>query len=407
MTATLRFTLAVAATLAVLAIGWTTIQATRADALAYEDPAAALRIDPDHPEALLQLAREQMAARNYEAAKETARHLLAVEPGQGEGFAILALAAARHGDRDAARLLDAGLRRAPRNTALRAQAAAARLRAGNFPAAMQQIDALLRLGSSQDSVISAALLQQAQDPRFADAIAQTLAAGPSWRTQFLVNLSARGTPAAVDQVNAALQRRGSLSDPETARWLARMLKDGRWSQAYARWVDTFATPPDALPLVYDGGFEQEPSGIGFDWAEERVSGVTTQFESVPGAGGERAAHFRFIGIPAAGGAMVQPLLLAPGHYRLALRARAEFLQSDQGLQWTVRCADASLAGSLGPLEGSFEWQAFHADVVVPESGCPGQWLRLENPATKGAARQVSGDLWVDDVRIVRFPPQSP
>jgi hypothetical protein len=399
MTAGWRLTLAVVAAVAAVAVGWNAIQATRADALAEEDPVAALRIDPDHPEALLRLSREQLAARDYDAATATARHLLAVEPGQGEGFAVLALAAIRRGDRDAAMLLDAGLRRAPRNTALRAQAAAAALSAGDFPAAMRQIDALFRLESGQNAAVRAALLQQAQDPRFADAIAQTLAAGPSWRTQFLIDLGARGSPEAVDQVNAALQRRGGLSGPETARWLARMLKDGRWTQAYARWVDTFPVPPKALPLVYDGGFEQDPGGIGFDWRDERVSGVTTQFEPVPGAGGQRAVHFRFIGIPAAGGDLVQPLLLAPGRYRLELRARAEFLQSDQGLQWAIRCADGSLIGSLGPLEGSFDWQTLGADVVVPASGCPGQWLRLENPATKGSAQQVSGELWVDDVKM--------
>ena len=34
-------------------IGWTLVQATRADYLAQTDPEAALRIDPDHPQALL------------------------------------------------------------------------------------------------------------------------------------------------------------------------------------------------------------------------------------------------------------------------------------------------------------------------------------------------------------------
>jgi hypothetical protein len=181
-----------------------------------------------------------------------------------------------------------------------------------------------------------------------------------------------------------------------------MLKDGRWSQAYARWVGTFATPPGTLPMVYDGGFEQEPSGIGFDWQRERTSGVTSRFEAIPGANGEHAAHFRFIGVPAAGGDLAQPLLLAPGRYRLELRARAEFLQSDEGLQWTVRCADGSPLGSVGPLEGSFEWTPWSAGIAVPAEGCPGQWLRLENPAVGGSARQVAGDLWIDDVRMTRL-----
>src|SRR5690606_31282298 len=74
-------------------IGWTIVQVTRTDELAHDHPEAALRIDPDPPQALLRLARKQLDAKQYDAAMATARHLLSVEPGQGDAFAVIALAA--------------------------------------------------------------------------------------------------------------------------------------------------------------------------------------------------------------------------------------------------------------------------------------------------------------------------
>src|SRR5690606_18562590 len=101
MKAALRIPFVVVGLLVLAWVGWTAIQVTRADALAQTDPEAALRIDPDHPQALLRLAWRQLGNDQTEAAMATARHLLAVEPGQGDAFAVLALAAAKRGDANA------------------------------------------------------------------------------------------------------------------------------------------------------------------------------------------------------------------------------------------------------------------------------------------------------------------
>ena len=378
-------------------IGWTSIAATRADALAEDRPEAALRINADHPGALLAAARNSLEAKDQAAARAFAKRLLAAEPGQGEGFAVLAVAALQQSDPDAGELLRIAVLRAARNREVRARAAAAALQAGALPAAMTQLDALLRLGAGTN--LYPALAQQSADPRFAAALADTLAAGPGWRNSFLATLLAKGSPPAVDQVYGQLRRRGALSDGEVGRWLARMLRDGRWGEAYAQWVGTLGPLPKGLPAVYNGGFEHDPTGIGFDWQKvARVEGVIIEMEPTPGAGGARAAHFRFIG-PAPGGGLRLPLLLGHGRHRLRLRARAEFLHTDQGLQWQVACDRGPTIAMLGPLEGSFDWRSMQVDFSVPASGCPGQWLELRNPATSGAAQHASGDLWIDDIAI--------
>ena len=381
--------------------GWVTIQTTRADQLAATDPAGALRIDPNHPQALLAMAQRQLRQGDADAAAMTARHLLAVEPGQGEAFAVLALTAIRRGDADAPRLLDIALQRAPRDRDVRVQAALARVKAGDLAGAMTQLDALLRLSPERGAVLYPMLMQQAQDKAFADVLAATLARNPPWRDAFMAALARKEAPAAgVDNIHGWLRRHGKLSQGEITRWFDRMINDGRWGDAFARWVATLGPGPLVIPPVRDGRFEKDPDGIGFNWRNDTVTGVFTDIENGTGTHGSRAAHFHFIG-QAARGNLRQALMLPPGHYRLALRARAEFLRSDQGLHWIVRCERGPAIATAGTMEGSFGWRRFEATFDVPSQDCPGQWLELRNPAVQGSAQQVSGDLWVDDVAITR------
>jgi hypothetical protein len=397
-----RVAIAVAGIALLVWIGWILVQATRADYLADSDPEAALRIDPEHPEALLRIAWHELGRGENDAATATARHLLAVEPGQGDAFAVLALAAMRRGDAGAQQLARIALQRAPRNRNLRATEAAVLLKSDDLAGAMAQIDALLRLTPSRGKTLFPALALQAQDKRFAETLGATLAKDPPWRAGFLAALNKQGTPAALDQVYAWLVRHGELSKDETGRWLDRMLADGRWGEAYAHWVGTLGAEAGHLMPVHDGSFKEDPSGQGFGWRNDPAPGVFTDLEAGAGQNGGRVAHLHFIGRPAARGNLRQALLLAPGRFRLSLRAHTDSLRSDQGLQWVVRCDKGATLATIDIPDGSVDWRSFTADVEVPAEKCPGQWLELRNPAVSGSAQQVSGDLWIDDVAITRM-----
>ena len=147
-------------------------------------------------------------------------------------------------------------------------------------------------------------------------------------------------------------------------------------------------------------FGQAPSDSGFDWRQRRVPGVLLRFEQVAGTNGH-AAYLRFLDrrVPTAG--LEQPLFLSAGRYTLSLKAKAQALRSQLGLQWVVACAGrGGVVAYSQPLDGSFGWREFAVDFSIPGQGCPGQWLRLINPVPAGAAQRVVGELWVDDVKIV-------
>lgn len=392
--------LAMAALAVLLAwMGWRVVQATRVDALASTDPEAALRIDPDHPQALLARARHQLAGGDNAGAAATARHVLEVAPGQGNAFAMIALAAAQQHAPEAEKLLEIAAQRAPRIPQVRAQLATMRLQAGDLPGAMTQLDALLRFNPEQGKQFLPAMAQQSADARFADAMATTLARNPPWRRGFLAVLNGKAPPEAVDNIHSRLLANGGLSIDEVRSWLDSLIARRRWNDAFAAWYGWLSPKPKQIPLLRNGGFEEEVDGVGFGWRNAAAPGVFTDLQPEAGRDGSHAAHMHFIGRPAPKGNLRQPLLLGPGRYRLSLLARADGLRSDQGLAWTVACDRGAQIAATEPLEGSFEWRAIAVEFDVPAEKCEGQWLELRNPAVQGSAQQVQGDLWADDIAI--------
>ena len=399
----MRRVLVVAVLFAAVFAGWRIVGLMQAERHATSDPAGALRWRPNDPQALLALAERQLQQGDGKAAASTARRLLANEPLQGRAFRVLAEAADRAGRREEAfKLYEIAARRAPRDLPTRAWLTQRYLEQGQYPQALAQIDRILRMAPQRAKALNPVLVQMAQDPGFADALADALRADPPWRAG---TLAALRNPK-LDQANAggrvlqALQDKGGLSAQEYKGWLDSLLAQGRWGEAYARWAGTAVKPGGRLPPVYNGDVAAASTDAGFDWRLRRVPGVLLRFEAVAGTQGQ-AAYLRFLDrrIPTAG--LEQPLMLSAGRYRLDLRMRAQALRSELGLQWTITCVGkGGVVARIESIDGSFGWRDFQTDVTIPATGCPGQWLRLVNPVPAGAAQRVVGELWVDDVKII-------
>ena len=397
-----RYALVIAVALLALFAGWRVFGLMQAERDAKDAPERALAWRPDDPQALLALAERQLAQGDAVAAQATARRLLAQEPLQGVAYRVLAEAADRQGRREEAlRLYRIAEHRAPRDLPTRAWLTQRYLEQGDFAQALVQIDRILRMSPQRARAIHPVLMQLAQDPKFASALAGVLRQEPPWRAGILAALRdpKTGNPQAAGLVLQALQDQGGLSRDEYARWLDSLIAQNRWGEAYARWAGSVAKTGGRLPLVFNGDFEHVPSDAGFDWRLRRVPGVLLQFEQAPGSNGQ-AAYMRFLDrrVPNAG--LEQPLMLQPGRYTLRMRVRAQSLRSELGLQWVISCiGGGGAAARTESIDGSFGWRDVEADVTVPPEGCSGQWLRLVNPVSAGAAQRVAGELWVDDVKV--------
>jgi hypothetical protein len=384
--------------------GWRIVVTSIADRYARNTPAHALEWDPRNATALLAIARHQLAEHDPAAAAVTARELLRVEPLAGQAFAVLAEAAEADGETDNARMLhQIASRRAPRDLRTRAWIIDGQLHEGRYAEALAQVDILLTIFPEQYENLLPILSRLADSPEFADALLHTLSRAPSWRTRLLQILSAEGSHSAVDKVYGQLQHDGGLSSEEAGRWYDRLMQDGLWREAYSRWTGELGLARGTtLPFVYNGGFETEPSGIGFDWRISGATGATIQRVAATGARGAFAIEVNFSGRRVPQINFEQRLLLAPDAYQLSFRAHAEALSGDKGLQWAITCQGQNepLAVSA-PIGGSFDWKTFAVSFVVPAENCLAQRLWLRNLGAAAAGKAVVGDVWFDDIAIVK------
>ena len=347
----------------------------------------------------LAAAEAALQQADHATAAAIARSVLEREPALGRAFGIVARAEAGQGDAAAirARYVTAA-RRAPRDPNVRGWLATDALQSGDHTAAVDHLDALLTVAPAQRSQLLELITQLAQDPDFAQALATHLVERPRWRSAILRASTRSGLPDAADQLHGALRAQGGLDADETARWIDGMLRDGRWGSAYARWVSGLEAPPERLPVPWNGNFGRVASSSGFDWRIRRTPGVLV--DRIDIEGGAHAARLRFLGRPVARTGLDVPLLLAPGEHVLQLRARTENLRSDQGLEWLLSCSDNRRIASGARVREARGWVELELPFTVPDrEGCEGQWLRLVNPAPRGVAQTLRGELHITDVVI--------
>ena len=382
--------------------GWRIAGQMQAERHAAAEPDRALRWRPQHPQAMLALARGQLARGEHEAAQATARRLLAVEPLHAEAFRVLAAVEDQQKrPAQALALYRIAARRAPRDAQAHAWLAEHYLQQGEYAPALAEIDRVLRMSPERTARVVPVLAQMAQERDFAVALATALQVHPPWRPAVL---RALGRQSATDaqaetQVLQALQAQGGLDAREFAGWLDSLIAQGRWGEAYARWAGAVMGESGRLPRVYNGDFDRMPTGVGFDWRLKQVPGVLLGVEDAGGGQG-MVAHLRFLGRSVASGGLEQPMLLPAGNFRLRMRVHGQSLRSALGLQWQVVCADGGgVVARSEAIDGSFGWRALEVDFTVPVDRCKGQWLRLVNPVPAGPAQVVAGDLWVDGVVV--------
>lgn len=397
-----RKLLMAASLLLALLAAWRIVAVTTADRATANAPSRALHWQSYHPDAMLALAREQLDAGNDTNAVATLRILLAHAPLQGSAIALLAWTAARDGDQARAQALyRIAARRAPRDPQVHAWLGDRALKSGHYAAALDQIDIIFRVTPSLRQALVPAVVRNAANPAFAQALVAALKRRPIWRGNVLRALREGKDQALASRIFGALQQQGGLDADEIDGWLTQLMRRGNWGEAYARWAGALDLNGGAIPAVYNGGFDTMPSeqDAGFGWRLFRAPGVLVEFVPVQGARG-LVAHAVFLGRPVEQVSLEHPLLLARGNYQLTVRMRAEALRSSSGLEWTVTCRGQPQPVASGDrISGSFPWRVLTMRFRIPRQGCDGQWLRLRNPAPRGSARVVSGAVWFDDVVI--------
>jgi tetratricopeptide (TPR) repeat protein len=156
-------------------------------------------------------------------------------------------------------------------------------------------------------------------------------------------------------------------------------------------------------LVYDGGFERDPSGGGFGWRQQDVAGAGFDFDSSVKHSGTRSARVAFDGTQNISYEyLYQMVLVAPGkryHFRGFLRT--DHISTDCGVRFEIR--DPRRPKDLDVLTpnetGSEPWTLEEADFTTGPQTHLIQILLRRLPSAR-FDNKLNGTVWVDDVAVL-------
>jgi tetratricopeptide (TPR) repeat protein len=331
---------------------------------------------------------------------ERARAMLRSRPIDGRAYRVLAQVADARGDHARADALYAiAVRRAPRDRPTRAALADRAFATGDYPGALQQLDALLRVAPGVRVPVLQGLMPYLGDARLRAALVDRLTADPPWRDALIpVLLDAKTPPAIAVQLLAELAAGTSPTERETDTRITLLQRMGRSNQARQLWLARLpAGAGQGHGLLFDGGFEHPDISGGYGWRQAPPPGVSFADDRTAPVEGNHALAIDFSGRAVTTPGLEQWLALPAGDYHLAF-ASDNGTDALRPFAWQLRCqGDGRLLASL-PLPAAAGWQHGSGNFTVPP-GCPGQSLRLDYLGRSLAERQFSGSLRLDALQL--------
>jgi hypothetical protein len=390
--------------LAVLLI-WLVVTTSFTAYLARTDPAAALRLEPDHPVALVTLAEQRLIAGDITAARDMAETALRSHPLNADALSLLGQIYDINGDRArASPFMAAAARQSLHDSIAVHWTMRERLEARDIPAALQLADALFR--SRPDLIVSIApeIGPLAQDATTRRQLIALLATDPPWRTPFLARLCLV-LPDARTMLDILLDLAGTSAPPSRAEvnvYLDFLIARGFAGFAYYAWLQFL--PADQLAaagLLFNGAFQEMPSGSPFDWRISLGVGAMSEFIAHPDQSALGALTLTFGPGRVELGDIAQIVVLPAGDYHLRGRENVQ-LTGRRGLHWRVLCSDGAIIGSMTPtIDTGRDWQRFDLGFTIPAAVCPFQIVRLAFDPRRPSERTVSGTAVYTAMEIVR------
>jgi hypothetical protein len=395
--------------LVVAALGWRVTVVNLADHFAQAGDAdsarQALTWHGGQPTARLNLALDGVA-RGRPEARALLDAAADANPVSGLSYAAIAVLAERSGDEAAARkAMEAAARFAPQRTDLSLLAFDFWLRRGDVARALDAASVALTRDGKVRSELFPKVLALTSRPG-ADAAFEKLLSRPlTWWPAFFRFATERARD--IDTLRAlfGMQRVGpnETGDDELRAYLARLQREGLWLEAYLVWLNSVSRERTAFSgEVFNGGFEEVSRNLGFEWIAQPVQGVLVGFDPSYGVSGSRALHVVFQGLRARWRHFYQYLMLPPGGYILRGKVRVDSLQTERGVQWQVACLEAAEPLAVSErFKGTDQWRHFATGFEVPQGGCPVQVLRLELVGKAALDFEASGQIWFDDISVMR------
>ncbi len=404
-------------------LAWSIVTDTAGHALAETAPQAALRWNSREPVALVHLAEKLITTRTTSDGASGARlgsadpddlaqaralleKALAERPLDSHALALLALVAfQRHDARRGSALATVAGRLSWRDMLAQMLLVRQSMARHSYAGALAHADAILRTRLQQQRKIFPSLATFSANPASWRALGKFLATDPPpWRSKFLIYLCGHLRDSArLTRLYDEMQASGSPPTTEELRPLVlRLTGDGAYRQAYRIWRETLPTKrKPELAEPHNGNFAHSPDGMPFDWMFLPATGADTGIVNGPRMKG-KALRIEFSGARVNfSGNVRQLMLLPPGSYRFAIKARARDLRTRRGVWWRIYCAggDKKSLGNTKLIAGNLDWSDIGTDFTVPSQACGAQWLAVELPARFDFEKQIEGQVWFADARV--------
>jgi tetratricopeptide (TPR) repeat protein len=328
-------------------------------------------------------------------------------PTDGPTYAAIARLKEQGGElAEAEEAMQAAAQMAPRRVDVQLEAARFWFRRGDIARAMKHMDVVLTFGGSLREQIFPDLLKLAEDPATRlIAHAKLLKQRIAWWPQFFNHAAAEAT--SVETLRALFQMQADGPNAVTTEglraYLQRLQRENLWIESYLVWLNNLRKDQlNAIGNLFNGGFEEEISNLGFDWILTPASQVVVDTASTYGATGHKALRVVFRGPRIQFQHVHQYLMLDPGTYVLHGRVRPDNLETSEGIQWSVYCVgNAKAIAHSERFTGTDHWQHFTAQFKIPVQDCAVQMLRLELAGRSALDYEAKGAIWFDDLSIAR------
>lgn len=290
-----------------------------------------------------------------------------------------------------ATLMALAAKRNPRNRVVRAWLADYRLRDGDYPGALVELDAIIRMQPGLAAPMTQAMVPFLLAPGMTDAFTDVAARGADWIPQFLDQ--ARRDPRVVGQVYDLTQKLldhdpSLISESAAAPVIQSAVGRGDFRAARALLLSSMSEARgDPQNLVVDPSFQHGGSTHPFAW---RIP------ETMVGPVSIDASEGLSIRLGSSGPAILagQQLTAGPGNYVFTSMSRGPSAGQGDALQWQIRCEGIAAPVFAASLRQSSREAGNPGVLVSIPVGCraPTLALAVTRPVASIEARVTSASL---------------
>jgi hypothetical protein len=270
---------------------------------------------------------------------------------------------------------------------------------------MEHVDALLRVDVGVREGMLQRLAQLLADERIQTALLDRLSHDPGWRPSLAAVLKSPETPGEpAARLLKRLAARTPLLPGEVDARIALLGRLGRNAEARAAWLQSLPPrtqgPDDAW--LFDGGFEHPEVSDGYGWRIAQQPALIVVYDDMAPLEGRYALSLVFTGRAITEPGLEQSLALTPGQYRLKL-ALENGTQAARPFVLEVVCPGTLTPQLSLPLPAAApSWVRRSGSFDIPDTGCPGQLLRLQYTGRSLQERLLSGTLRLDAIHLNRL-----